>query len=56
MLQGATEVLAADGCMFVGGHSAGAAEPAPGFACYGTGRPKTLLRKAGLKAGDAPAC
>ena len=53
MLQGATGVLAADGCALVGGHSAEAAEPALGFAVTGLADPATLLRKSGLQAGDA---
>jgi selenide,water dikinase len=53
MLKGATGVLAADGCSLVGGHSAEAAEPALGFAVTGLADPSTLLRKAGLRPGDA---
>ncbi|HEY8287770.1 MAG TPA: selenide, water dikinase SelD [Acetobacteraceae bacterium] len=53
MLQGATEVLRADGCMLVGGHSAEASEPALGFAVTGLVEAENLLRKAGLKVGDA---
>jgi selenide,water dikinase len=53
MLQGATNVLAADGCALVGGHSAEAAEPALGFAVTGLADPHTLLRKSGLQSGDA---
>jgi selenide,water dikinase len=52
MLQGATGVLAADGCALVGGHSAEAAEPALGFAVTGLADPAMLLRKSGLQAGD----
>ena len=52
MLQGATGVLAADGCALVGGHSAEAAEPALGFAVTGLADPAKLLRKSGLRAGD----
>jgi selenide, water dikinase len=53
MLQGATTVLAADGCALVGGHSAEAAEPELGFAVTGLANPATLLRKSGLQPGDA---
>ena len=53
MLQGASGVLAADGCTLVGGHSAEAAEPALGFAVTGLADPAKLLRKSGLRAGDA---
>ena len=53
MLQGATRVLAADGCALVGGHSAEAAEPALGFAVTGLADPGKLLRKSGLRPGDA---
>jgi selenide, water dikinase len=52
MLHGATGVLAADGCVLVGGHSAEAAEPALGFAVTGLADPANLLRKSGLQAGD----
>ncbi|HXT80858.1 MAG TPA: selenide, water dikinase SelD, partial [Acetobacteraceae bacterium] len=53
MLQGATEVLQAEGCALVGGHSAEAAEPGLGFAVTGLAEPGQLLRKAGLRIGDA---
>jgi selenide,water dikinase len=53
MLQGASGVLAADGCALVGGHSAEAAEPALGFAVTGLAEPDRLLRKSGLRPGDA---
>jgi selenide,water dikinase len=53
MLAGATRILAADGCSLVGGHSAEAAEPALGFAVTGLADPTRLLRKSGLRAGDA---
>jgi selenide,water dikinase len=53
MLQGASRALAADGCSLVGGHSAEAAEPALGFAVTGLVEPARLLRKAGLREGDA---
>ncbi len=53
MLRGATRMLAGDGCALVGGHSAEAAEPSLGFAVTGLADPAKLLRKSGLRAGDA---
>ncbi len=53
MLNGATGVLAVEGCALVGGHSAEAAEPSLGFAVTGLADPATLLRKSGLRPGDA---
>ena len=53
MLQGASGVLAADGCALVGGHSAEAGKSALGFAVTGLADPTRLLRKSGLRAGDA---
>ncbi len=53
MLKGATDVLAADGCALVGGHSAEAAEPALGFSVTGLADPGRLLRKSGLQPGNA---
>jgi len=53
MLHGASGVLAADGCALVGGHSAEAAESALGFAVTGLADPDRLLRKSGLRPGDA---
>jgi selenide,water dikinase len=52
MLQGASRVLAADGCALVGGHSGEAEEAALGFAVTGLADPRKLLRKAGLRPGD----
>jgi selenide,water dikinase len=52
MLAGATEVLTADGCSLVGGHSAEAVEPALGFSVTGLAEPARLLRKSGLQPGD----
>jgi selenide,water dikinase len=52
MLRGATEVLQADGCALVGGHSAEAAEPALGFSVTGLIDSGKILRKAGLQPGD----
>ena len=53
MLQGATAILAQDGCSLVGGHSAEAAEPALGFAVTGLADPARLTLKSGLRPGDA---
>ena len=53
MLQGATQVLTADGCTLVGGHSAEANEASLGFAVTGLANPDRLLRKSGLKPGDS---
>jgi selenide,water dikinase len=53
MLKGASEVLAADGCALVGGHSAETAELALGFAVTGLADPARLMRKSGLRPGDA---
>ena len=53
MLQGASRALTADGCTLVGGHSGEAAEPALGFAVTGLAEPTKLLRKSGLREGDA---
>jgi selenide, water dikinase len=53
MLQGATGILAQDGCALVGGHSAEAAEPALGFAVTGLADPAKLMLKSGLRPGDA---
>ena len=51
MLQGATGVLAADGCALVGGHSAEAAEPALGFAVTGLADPATPAAQIGTASG-----
>jgi selenide,water dikinase len=53
MMLGAVEVLRADGCALVGGHSAEAAEASLGFAVTGLAAPGGLWRKAGLRPGDA---
>src|SRR6185437_7468874 len=53
MMQGAASVLEADGCALVGGHTAEAAEPALGFAVTGLADPRRILRKSGLRPGDA---
>ena len=53
MLQGASAVLTADGCALVGGHSGEAAETELGFAVTGLVQPGTMLRKTGLRSGDA---
>jgi selenide,water dikinase len=53
MLGGARDVLAADGCSLIGGHSAAAAELSVGFAISGLGDPRRLVHKSGLRIGDA---
>ncbi|MEJ0019618.1 MAG: selenide, water dikinase SelD [Acetobacteraceae bacterium] len=53
MLLGASQVLTEDGCVLVGGHSGEAAESSLGFAVTGLADPARLLRKAGLRPGDA---
>jgi len=53
MLAGAAEVLGADGCTLVGGHRAEAAEASLGLAVNGLAEPSRLLRKTGLRAGNA---
>jgi selenide,water dikinase len=52
MLLGATQVLEADGCALVGGHSAEATEAALGFSVTGLVEPGQVLRKTGLRPGD----
>jgi selenide,water dikinase len=52
MLQGAAEILRADGCTLVGGHSAEATEAALGFAVTGLVNAGAILRKSGLRPGD----
>jgi selenide,water dikinase len=52
MLQGATEILRADGCALVGGHSAEASEAALGFSVTGLAESGKILRKGGLQPGD----
>jgi selenide,water dikinase len=52
MLQGATEILRADGCALVGGHSAEASETALGFSVTGLVESGRILRKGGLQPGD----
>jgi len=52
MLQGATEILHADGCTLVGGHSGEGPEPALGFAVTGLASPGSVMRKAGLQPTD----
>ena len=51
MLQGASGVLAADGCALVGGHSAEAPEPALGFAVTGLADPGASAAQIGTAAG-----
>jgi selenide,water dikinase len=52
MLRGATEILRADGCALVGGHSAEASETALGFSVTGLVDIGKVIRKAGLRPGD----
>jgi len=52
MLQGATEILHADGCSLIGGHSAEAREAALGFSVSGLIDSGKILRKSGLQPGD----
>jgi selenide,water dikinase len=52
MLQGATEILRADGCTLVGGHSAEASEAALGFSVTGLVDANRIMRKSGLNPGD----
>ncbi|MGD0102469.1 MAG: selenide, water dikinase SelD [Rhodopila sp.] len=52
MLQGATDILRADGCALVGGHSAEASEAALGFAVTGLVDSGKIMRKGGLQPGD----
>ncbi|WP_158932253.1 selenide, water dikinase SelD [Acidisphaera sp. S103] len=52
MLQGATEILRADGCALIGGHSAEASETALGFSVTGLVDSGRILRKGGLQPGD----
>jgi selenide,water dikinase len=53
MMRGALEILTADGCALVGGHSAEGAEAALGFAVNGLLDPAKVWRKSGLRPGDA---
>ncbi len=52
MLQGARDILHADGCDLIGGHRAEAAAMALGFAVTGLADHGKVLQKAGLQAGD----
>ncbi len=53
LLDGATGVLRAAGAMLIGGHSAEGAELMLGLAVNGLADAETLLRKSGLRPGDA---
>ena len=52
MLRGATEILRADGCALVGGHSAEASEAALGFSVTGLIESGKIMRKGGLQPDD----
>lgn len=53
LLAGALDALRGAGVALVGGHSGEGAEMALGFAVQGTAEPGRLLRKGGLRGGDA---
>jgi len=53
MMQGAAEILAAENCTLIGGHSAEGAEAGLGFALTGLVPPAQAWRKSGLQPGDA---
>jgi selenide,water dikinase len=53
MMRGAGEILSADCCTLIGGHSAEGAETALGFAVTGLADPATIWRKSGLMSGQA---
>lgn len=53
LLSGANEMLKEAGCALVGGHTSEGAELAIGFAITGLVAPDKVLRKGGLKPGDA---
>lgn len=53
LMAGALKVLAEAGVALVGGHSSEGAELALGFALNGVADPERLLRKGGMRAGDA---
>jgi selenide, water dikinase len=53
MMHGASEVLAADGCALVGGHSAEAGDAMLGFAVTGLADPALLWRKSALRPDEA---
>ncbi|MGE0416843.1 MAG: selenide, water dikinase SelD [Acetobacteraceae bacterium] len=53
LLRGATEVLNAEGCTLIGGHTAEAAEMALGFAVTGLVDPGRVMLKSRLHVGDA---
>lgn len=52
ILRGGLDVLEAEGCSLVGGHSAEGAELALGFAVNGAVEPGKVLRKGGAQSGD----
>lgn len=52
ILRGGLDVLEAEGCALVGGHSAEGSELALGFTINGAVDPGRILRKGGMRAGD----
>ena len=53
LMAGANKILKDAGCTLVGGHSCEGSELALGFSIYGTAHPDNLLRKSGLRPGQA---
>lgn len=53
VVDGGAEVMAAAGCVIVGGHSIDDAEPTYGFAVTGTVAPDRVITNAGARVGDA---
>jgi selenide,water dikinase len=53
LLAGGAAALAEAGCALVGGHTCEGAEMSLGFSVYGTARPEELLRRGGLRPGQA---
>ena len=53
MMQGANEALSDAGCALVGGHTSEGAELSLGFAVHGQAARHAIIRKSGLRPGDA---